>query len=943
MKRDWSIAPRTARALLVGALACGPAVHGRAAAQPQCPPPPSASHADANIFSPEQEIDLGDAMHASLLARFKVIEEQALTSFLTRIGERLLAHMPGESGLKPRFLLSDLPQANAVSLPGGRIYVTRKVVALARDEDELAGVLAHELGHAWTHDAAVTVTRRLRQILGVTRVGDRKDVFDKYHQLLDNVARKPGSYRLTEREADRAQSLADRSAVYALARAGYRPEALADLWDRYNETRGRTGSWLSDLFEITPPASRRLREMLKTQAALPAACLQPAVSTPAEEFRAWQARVVGYSGVGHEEALRHVIWSRPLEPPLQADIDHVRFSPDGRFVLAQDDAGIFVFAREPLALRFRIEAPEAAHAQFSPDSRSVVFHTAGLRVESWDVVSGERSWVYELAPRVPCVQTALSPDGLFLACYDIGRRLSLTEVSSGTTVFERKDFWNWAFVFPVRATIAIEDDAYAVEWVTMAFSPDGRYFVAGAPHTSPAAFDLVARQPLPLRGNFLELTEVNFAFVGPDRLVGVNRADPAKSALVRFPSGELITRLALSRRSRLAGATAGDYLLMRPVDNHPVAVMDLVQRKGVLANKRGAALDLYNDLFVNEAGNGMLDLRRLGKGTADLVERVSLPRGALGRLRAAALSADLKWLAVSQRGRGAAWDLERGQRVLHLRGFRGAYIDGGAVLHADIPKQGEVERALTRMDLVQGGLLGQRTFATDARTLQLGGLLVVTRFEKPSDALALRPKGATLEVLDVVSDARLWTRAFPSEFPSVFVGPDGATLALVWPVSEQAAQDVIRREPALKARLATMQEQLGDYLIEIQEIRSGLTRGHVLVETGKGSFGIRRVAVSGDWLALEGTDGRTAVYSIASGDVAGRIFGHDAILAAERGLLCVEIAPGRLAIHALAGLEKRDELLFAHPVSLAGFSADGKRLLVLTADQTAHMFDATQW
>src|SRR5580692_11100378 len=96
-----------------------------------------------NIFSPEQEIALGDIFAQLLDARLAANDDEALTAHLRAIGDRLSAQLP-VSGLHFRFYLSDAPQANAFSIAGGRIYVTRKMVSFLRSEDELAAVIGQD-------------------------------------------------------------------------------------------------------------------------------------------------------------------------------------------------------------------------------------------------------------------------------------------------------------------------------------------------------------------------------------------------------------------------------------------------------------------------------------------------------------------------------------------------------------------------------------------------------------------------------------------------------------------------------------------------------------------------------------------------------------------------------------------------------------------------------
>src|ERR1700746_4002555 len=120
--------------------------------QQSCPEPPAiqASSHDLNMFSDQQEVDLGDAMAESLSRPYPVIVDEALNGYLTALGQRGVQHLP-PNHLNFRFYLIELPEVNAFSSAGGRIYVSRKMAAMAQSDDELAGVLAHELGHIVTH------------------------------------------------------------------------------------------------------------------------------------------------------------------------------------------------------------------------------------------------------------------------------------------------------------------------------------------------------------------------------------------------------------------------------------------------------------------------------------------------------------------------------------------------------------------------------------------------------------------------------------------------------------------------------------------------------------------------------------------------------------------------------------------------------------------------
>lgn len=81
-----------------------------------------------------------------------VYPDRALASYVRGVGLALVA-AAGQRGSGWYFSVLDTPEANAFSLPGGRIYITRGMLALANDEAELAAVLAHEIGHAVSGDA----------------------------------------------------------------------------------------------------------------------------------------------------------------------------------------------------------------------------------------------------------------------------------------------------------------------------------------------------------------------------------------------------------------------------------------------------------------------------------------------------------------------------------------------------------------------------------------------------------------------------------------------------------------------------------------------------------------------------------------------------------------------------------------------------------------------
>src|SRR5579872_613576 len=319
-------------ALLVFLLACS--IYGMAQGS-ECPAPPSDVRSTRpNIFNDTQEMALGDAM-AEQIERDIHVLHGPLNEYLQKIGDRLLRMMP-PTQLKFKFQLVNIPAMNAFTIAGGHIYVTRRLVASARSEDELAGVLAHEIGHALSRDPSVDMTYLFQNVLGVNSLGDRKDVYEKFNLLKENIRTKSKALAKIDRSHKEEQQLAaDNVAIIAIAKAGYNTNAFAEFWDRFAETKGKTGNAFTDFFGATSPESKRLRESQKLAQSIPPDCHghEPVDDTA---FKNWQADVVENNSANRTEILPGLLNKAALSSPLRNEMHRFRFSPDGRYILAQD-------------------------------------------------------------------------------------------------------------------------------------------------------------------------------------------------------------------------------------------------------------------------------------------------------------------------------------------------------------------------------------------------------------------------------------------------------------------------------------------------------------------------------------------------------------------------------------------------------------------------------
>lgn len=865
-------------------------------------------------------MDLGDAFAEQFERDFHVIQDDSLNTYLQNLGEKLVRQMPPTS-LHFRFRLVELPIVNAFTLPGGRIYVTRRLVLFARSEDELAGVLAHELGHAITHQPAADASALFRQVMGVTSIGDRADVFARYNQLLETISRRPPRRR---GGSEQEQLIADQAALYAMARAGYSPAAFATFWDRFADPGGKTGSWLSELFGTTKPAEKRMREARRYISSIPPGCLTTTLPGSEQAFSAWQARVLQYSAAERPvESIPGLLWKRALHPPLESDLFEVRFSPDGNYLLAQDEGSIYVLSRQPLVPLFRIDAPGARAVRFTSDSKAVLLVDPELRVQRWDIAQRQRTWTRAASLRSSCLRSMLSPDGQFLSCLDEDASLLLLDIVSGNQLLNKPGF------FPEASSLAfLEALGVDVPTAIMDFSPDGHFFAAGY-GSQTVAFDLAARHPLSLPHSIKNLLGLHFAFTAPDRLVGVLSPYSQQWEEVGFPTGNKIRTLigGYFPLQSWSPAMNGDYMVLRPIREYPVGVVDLQTGKLVLASKE-SALDVYGQSYARGRLDGTVAIFDLK--THQQVDTTSLPRHYLGPIRASAVSEDLQWLAISGRASGSVWNLSNGGQAFHVRSFKAACFADDQ-LYADFPKFENNDRVLAVLSPVYGNMRPGLKIENPATT-QYGRFLVVRKGKKKDEHWPMHD--VDLEVHDVASNSLLWSRHFPGTMPLFDFSPQSQRLTLFWPLTSSEAKPSLNATDVAVA--AAIKDKSAAFVLQVLDFRNGRPVGSVLVDTGKGSFRILTVQTGGNQLVVADNHHRVLIYSLV-GKPEQRFFGRGPVLSASGALLSLENEVGSLVVYDLASMKQLTELRFPSSVVLCYFTSDDKNLFVVTSDQTAYL------
>jgi predicted Zn-dependent protease len=207
-----------------------------------CLPPVSAD------LEEEIEEGIGHWMAQAFIAQRGRLDQPPIEQWVSGLGNELLAHSP-HRGLDYHFVVLDSPEVNGFALPGGWIFVTAGLLETMETEDELAAVMAHELGHIANRDFQ-RILLRTALWLGLTEVlrdNDRHDWVPvaQAGQLVETLSHS----RTREAEAD-----AEGARIAWTAR--YDPRAMSTFLG--DEPRW---SYLQTVFATHPHPDKRTRRL----------------------------------------------------------------------------------------------------------------------------------------------------------------------------------------------------------------------------------------------------------------------------------------------------------------------------------------------------------------------------------------------------------------------------------------------------------------------------------------------------------------------------------------------------------------------------------------------------------------------------------------------------------------------------------------------------------
>lgn len=218
----------------------------------------TAAPVQAAFISTEQEILIGRDAAQELESQFGVVSDPALTATVTSVGRRVAA-LSLRRDLPWTFRVLNTDIVNAISLPGGFVYVTKGMMSFLRSNDELAFVLAHEIAHVdRRHHVAIIERNFFFSIVVSLLFGGGETTAGQVANLV--------RFLLTRGFSREAEFEADRVGVTFAHRAGFNAAAGFTFMERLRTAEGRDPSQFEVLFRTHPALNDRIvrvREQLR--------------------------------------------------------------------------------------------------------------------------------------------------------------------------------------------------------------------------------------------------------------------------------------------------------------------------------------------------------------------------------------------------------------------------------------------------------------------------------------------------------------------------------------------------------------------------------------------------------------------------------------------------------------------------------------------------------
>jgi len=200
-----------------------------------------------NLFSTQDDVQIGQESMQQALQQLPIVNDSQINSYVNRIGQRLATNSGGPN-FQYQFRVVNASDINAFALPGGFVFINRGVLEQARNEGEVAGVVAHEISHVALRHGTHQASKAYLAQAGISILGGvlGGKVGSGTAQIINAVGGL-GLNALFLRYSRDLETQADIRGSQILAASGYSPADMVGFFQTLErvDTAKKT-NWMSD-------------------------------------------------------------------------------------------------------------------------------------------------------------------------------------------------------------------------------------------------------------------------------------------------------------------------------------------------------------------------------------------------------------------------------------------------------------------------------------------------------------------------------------------------------------------------------------------------------------------------------------------------------------------------------------------------------------------------
>src|SRR5581483_745498 len=200
-----------------------------------------------NLFSAQDDVEIGQQSSVQAEQQLPMLNDPQVNAYVSRIGQRLAANAGGPQ-FHYEFHVVNQSDINAFALPGGWVYVNRGVLDQARNEGEVAGVLAHEIAHVALRHGTHQASKAYLAQAGISILGGILGgrISQGTAQILNAVGG-IGLNALFLKYSRDLETQADIRGAQILAASGYSPVDMVNFFTTLERVDpSKKTNWMSD-------------------------------------------------------------------------------------------------------------------------------------------------------------------------------------------------------------------------------------------------------------------------------------------------------------------------------------------------------------------------------------------------------------------------------------------------------------------------------------------------------------------------------------------------------------------------------------------------------------------------------------------------------------------------------------------------------------------------